>query len=100
MTSKSAPECCRTCITALSITASPRRLFLYVDLPGSPTPATTKPCLISEAAASFRESQVIDPMVPGMKRNLYEYLSESCPRYLAANATRATPERLSLPREG
>jgi hypothetical protein len=73
---------------------------LYVKLPLLPTPARTKPCVILETLDSLRESQIIEPIVPGMNRNLYENLSDKGLRYLARNVLTAMPERLSLHSDG
>ena len=43
--------------------------FLVSEFAESPTQARTSPCLILERRASFKESQVMEPMVPGVKRN-------------------------------
>ena len=47
------------------MSAAPRRLRLYVTAPRSPSPVNTRPCAIRLVAASFRASQVIEPIVPG-----------------------------------
>ena len=62
------PACLRTCAITWSISASPRRLRLYVNGPASPTPVNTNPCLIRGMTCSCVASHVIDPMVPGINR--------------------------------
>ena len=55
---------------ALSISASPILLFLYVDLPLSPTQVRTRPYLILETLSSFKLNHAMAPMVSGINKNL------------------------------
>ena len=56
----------------LSQVLAPARSLAADGFPASPTLATTRPCLILLAVPSFNASQVIAPMVPGMKMKRYE----------------------------
>ena len=53
----------------LGVTAA--ALFV-VEIPLSPIQVSTKPWRMRDAFSRLRASQVIAPMVPGMKRNRYE----------------------------
>src|SRR6267378_5973363 len=50
--------------------------------------------------SSFLASQVIAPIVPGIKRNRYEYRREADCSRKASEIANAIPERLSLHNEG
>src|ERR1700730_13911265 len=97
---KGLPEAPSRCRIARSISAFPRRDFLYENAPLSPTQASTKPCLIMGTIFSLRLSHVMEPMVPGMNKNRKEKWRGAAARAWARNVATAKPERLSLQREG
>ena len=64
------PESLSTCDDAVNLgIAAPAALV--VQVPGSPTHATTRPCWIRRACSVCSASHVIEPIVPGMKRKRY-----------------------------
>src|SRR5437879_6336166 len=64
---KGSPLSRSTSSTILSIRDGDR-LFLYVEVPGSPTQVATRPCRTLETHDGFAASQAIAPIVSGMNR--------------------------------
>ena len=90
-----------TCAAARSTSASPRRLRLYVSGAGVADAGEDEPGRRSVAsAASFRASQVIEPIVPGMNRRRYESARDARPAAPPSSVSSAMPERLSFASDG
>jgi len=83
-----------------SMSAAPFGLLVVQRRPASPTPVSHQPCLIFEIFSSFLASQVIAPIVPGIKETGTNTVVACDCSARAIETASPMPERLSLHSEG